>query len=35
MVTRRGLGRAFRDAYGVQVELIHPENPFAADIFKA
>jgi hypothetical protein len=27
-------GRAFRDAYGVDVELIHPDNPFAADIFQ-
>jgi len=29
---RRSSGRAFRDAYGVQVELIRSEDPFAADI---
>jgi hypothetical protein len=27
-------GRAFRDAYGVEVEPIQSENPFAADILK-
>jgi predicted AAA+ superfamily ATPase len=32
--TRRGASRAFRDAYGVEVEPIRPDNPFAADIFK-
>ena len=32
---RRVSGRAFRDAYGVEVESIRPDNPFAADIFKA
>jgi predicted AAA+ superfamily ATPase len=26
-------GRAFRDAYGVEVEPIRPDNPFVADIF--
>ncbi len=26
--------RAFRDAYGVEVEAVYPDNPFAADIFK-
>ena len=31
---RRVSGRAFRDAYGVEVEPIRPDNPFAADIFK-
>jgi uncharacterized protein len=30
---RRGSGRAFRDAYGINVEPIHPGNPFLADIF--
>jgi len=25
---------AFRDAYGVELEPIRPENPFAVDIFK-
>jgi predicted AAA+ superfamily ATPase len=30
---RRVSGRAFRDAYGVEVEAIRPDNPFAADIF--
>ena len=28
-------GRAFRDAYGVEVEPIRSDNPFAVDIFKA
>ena len=28
-------GRAFRDAYGVEVEPICPDNPFAADIFQS
>lgn len=32
---RRVAGRAFRDAYGVDVEPIHADNPFAMDIFKA
>jgi uncharacterized protein len=27
-------GRAFRDAYGVEVEPIRLDNPFAVDIFK-
>jgi len=27
-------GRAFRDAYDVEVEFIHSNNPFAVDIFK-
>ena len=27
-------GRAFRDAYGVEVEPIRSDNPFAVDIFK-
>lgn len=31
---RRVTGRAFRDAYGVEVEPIHSDNPFATDIFK-
>jgi hypothetical protein len=31
---RRVSGRAFRDAYNVDVEPIRPDNPFAADIFK-
>jgi len=31
---RRLSGRAFRDAYGVEVESIRPDNPFATDIFK-
>jgi uncharacterized protein len=31
--TRRISGRSFRDAYGVDVETIRPENPFAMDIF--
>lgn len=26
-------GRAFRDAYGVELEPLRPDNPFAADIF--
>ena len=26
-------GRAFRDAYGVEVKAIRSDNPFAADIF--
>ncbi len=30
---QRGSGRAFRDAYGIQVEAIRPDNPFLADIF--
>ena len=29
---RRGAGRAFRDAYGVTVETLAPENPFVADV---
>jgi hypothetical protein len=31
---RRVSGRAFRDAYGVEVEPVHSDNPFAVDIFK-
>jgi uncharacterized protein len=31
--SRRVSGRAFRDAYGVEVEPVHPDNPFALDIF--
>lgn len=30
---QRVRGRAFRDAYGVNVELICPDNPFATDLF--
>jgi len=30
---RRVSGRAFRDAYAVDVEPIRPDNPFAADLF--
>ena len=30
---RRVSGRAFRDAYGVEVEFIRPDNPFAVEIF--
>jgi predicted AAA+ superfamily ATPase len=30
----RVAGRAFRDAHGVEVEMIRPDNPFAADIRK-
>lgn len=30
---RRVSGRAFRDAYGVEVEHIRPDNPFAMEIF--
>ena len=30
---RRISGRAFRDAYGVEVESIRPDNPFATDLF--
>ena len=29
---RRSAGRAFRDAYGIEVETIHPDNPFSAGI---
>jgi hypothetical protein len=32
--SRRVSGRAFRDAYGVEVEPIRSEDPFAVDIFK-
>lgn len=32
---RRFAGRAFRDAYGVEVEPIRPVNPFATAILKA
>lgn len=32
---RRVSGRAFRDAYGVEVEPIRADNPFAADIFRS
>lgn len=31
---RRISGRAFHDAYNVEVQSIRPDNPFAADIFK-
>jgi len=31
---RRVSGRAFREAYGVEVEPVHSDNPFAVDIFK-
>ena len=31
---RRVSGRAFHDAYGVEVQPIRPDNPFAVDIFK-
>ena len=31
---RRVSGRAFRDAYGVALKPIRPDNPFAVDIFK-
>ena len=31
---RRVSGRAFRDAYGVEVETIRPDNPFAVDIIR-
>lgn len=30
---RRGSGRAFRDAYGVEVEPVHPGNPLMANSF--
>ncbi|MEI8078781.1 MAG: DUF4143 domain-containing protein, partial [bacterium] len=30
---RRVAGRAFRDAYGVAVETIYSDNPFAAAMF--
>jgi hypothetical protein len=30
---RRVLGRAFREAYGVEVESLRPDNPFATDLF--
>ncbi len=29
----RSSGRAFKDAYGVAVEVIHRDNPFAVDVF--
>lgn len=29
---RRALGRAFRDAYGVQVELLSSDDPFVGDV---
>lgn len=32
---RRVVSRAFRDAYDVEVEPIHPDNPFAAEIFRS
>jgi hypothetical protein len=32
---RCAASRAFRDAYGVNVETIGPENPFAADLLEA
>ena len=31
---RRVSGRAFRDAYGVEIKPIHSENPFVVDVFK-
>ncbi len=31
---RRIPGRAFREAYGVEVEPVHSDNPFAVDIFQ-
>jgi len=31
--SRRISGRAFREAYGVEVESVHSDNPFVADIF--
>jgi hypothetical protein len=31
---RRASGRAFRDAYGVELESIRPENPFATDMLR-
>ena len=31
---RRVSGRAFRDAYGVEVNPIHSDNPFAVDVFE-
>ncbi len=33
--SRRTRGRAFRDAYGVKVETIGPQNPFVADLLEA
>ena len=30
---RRVVGRAFRDAYGVEVQSVNADNPFAADVF--
>jgi hypothetical protein len=32
---RRAAGRAFRDAYGVAVESVGPEDPFVADVLVA
>ena len=32
---RRVSGWAFRDAYGVEVDPIRPDNPFAVDIIQA
>jgi len=32
---RRGSSRAFRDAYGIEVQAIRPDNPFATDNFKS
>jgi hypothetical protein len=32
---RRASGRAFRDAYGIEVEPIRSDDPLAVDIFKA
>ena len=32
--SRRVAGKAFRDAYGVTVEPIRPQNPFAAEVFR-
>jgi hypothetical protein len=32
---RRAAGRAFRDAYGVEVESVGPEDPFVADLLVA
>ena len=31
---RRVSGRAFREAYGVEVEPVHSDNPFEVDLFK-
>jgi hypothetical protein len=31
---RRVAGRAFHEAYGVEVQLISPDDPFVADLIK-